>query len=152
MMNTGSFPSPSSRMLLAITLLMFLAISCAETDPAFSLNGTWYYTFNEDTQTGEIEAEPTYIARSVVLTFDDNGKKGEFYGQTVTNAIQGKYKLSESGSVTFSEIAGGQRGEPEWSAEFWLALESAISYTKTENRLEIRYNDGKNILIFQPEN
>lgn len=136
---------------IGFVLFSYVIIACTESDPSISLNGTWKYTFYEDTETGEILSEPTYIARSVVITFDDNGKKGEFYGQTVTNAIQGKYKIESTGSISFSEITGGQRGEPDWAENFWDALDSAKSFTKTSERLEITFNEGKNKLIFTPE-
>lgn len=143
-----SFKLPHLPVLVAVGLLAYLITSCTETDPSKSLNGTWIYAYHEDGETGVITSEPEYIARSVVITFDDNGKKGDFYGQTVTNAIQGKYKIDKVGSITFSEINGGLRGEPEWAAGFWDALESAKSYTKENERLEISYSEGTKKLIF----
>lgn len=138
--------------IIGLFLFSYILISCTEPDPAFSLTGTWTYAFDENTETGEIESEPTYIARPIVITFDDNGKKGEFYGQTVTNAIQGNYKIDAAGSISFTDITGGLRGEPDWGENFWEALNSAKSYTKKSERIEISYQEGQKKLIFVPEN
>ena len=142
---------PHFPMLVSISLLAYLIFSCTETDLARSLNGTWQYAFHENVANGEIAAEPDYIARSVVITFDDNGKKGDFHGQTVTNAIQGKYKIESDGTISFTEITGGQRGEPDWAAGFWDALNSARNYAMENERLEILYDNGNKKLIFVPE-
>lgn len=148
---TFNIPYAPAWALLGLLLFSFVIISCSEPDPAFSLNGTWYYAFHENTETGEIESEPEYVARSIIITFDDNGKKGDFYGQTVTNAIQGKYKLDTDGSISFEEITGGLRGEPDWGETFWGALNTAKSYSKETERIEISYDEGKKKLIFIPQ-
>lgn len=145
------FPYAPAWAIFGLLLFSYAIISCTEPDPAFSLNGTWQYTFHEDTETGEIASEPEYIARSIIITFDDNGKKGDFYGQTVTNAIQGSYKIDASGSISFTEITGGLRGEPDWGETFWDALNTAKSFTKDAERIEISYEEGKKKLIFTPD-
>ncbi|MEL6256802.1 MAG: META domain-containing protein [Bacteroidota bacterium] len=146
-----SYRLPHFPMLVSISLLAYLIFSCTESDLSRSLNGTWQYAFHENVENGEIVAEPDYIARPVVITFDDNGKKGDFYGQTVTNAIQGKYRLESERTISFTEIVGGQRGEPDWAADFWDALNSAENYNMENERLEILYDDGNKKLIFIPE-
>lgn len=146
-----SYRLPHFPVLAFVLCFSYLIFACEEGDPAFSLNGSWKFAFHEDLGSGEVSSEPEYIARPVLITFEDNGKKGEFYGQTVTNAIQGKYRIDSDGSISFTEITGGQRGEPDWSAGFWDALDNANSFTKENERLEISYEEGAKKLIFIPQ-
>ncbi|MEM6801185.1 MAG: META domain-containing protein [Bacteroidota bacterium] len=146
-----SYRLPHYPVLAFVLCCSYLVFACEEGDPAKSINGSWKYAFHEDVTSGEISSEPEYIARSVVITFEDNGKKGEFFGQTVTNAIQGEYRIKSDGSISFTEITGGQRGEPDWSAGFWAALDNSSSYSKENERLEITYEEGSKKLIFIPQ-
>ena len=75
-------------------------------------------------------SEPDHIARSIRLRCEDNGNKGSFEGQTVTNRIYGNYALTPGGSIAFQDVDGGLRGEPAWGEDFWETLDLVHSYTR----------------------
>lgn len=97
-----------------------------------------------------LEAPPS-LARPVWIEFDDRGARGRFQGETPTNFLSGLYRIWPSGAMEVREISGSLRGEPDWSASLWEALEAASSYRRSAVQLELYYRRDSLRMVFAAE-
>ncbi|MEM7371195.1 MAG: hypothetical protein AAF587_21445 [Bacteroidota bacterium] len=135
--------------LLFLGLLMLGNSACVPPDPFHTLTGTWHLIQYENGHTGEVQHEPDDLPRAVIVSFDDQGKRGSFTAETPTNQLRGTYQIENDGDMETTEVEGTLFGEPEWSEGLWEALQTAKRYRITGQMMEIYYEDGLQRMIFE---
>lgn len=128
--------------------LVFLG-SCSPPDSFHTLTGSWELWAFEEPLEGTLFTQPHHVARSVVLTCKDKGKKGKFTAQTVTNVVEGEYELLEDGGIIITKMDGTLFGEPAWGEDFTSAWQNAETYEIQPGQLMIYFNDGKMRMNFE---
>lgn len=111
-----------------------------------SMMGTWKLVAYKNLITGEIEHEPDTITRSIIIEFQDNGKRGTMKGSTVANTVSGEYELSENSKIKTLNFGGTKIGEPPWGNKFWKAIYELSSYDVKGESLLLYFSDNKELM------
>ena len=131
---------------LGFALCMLSMSSCAK--DATSLNGIWKLMSYEDFASGKIETEAADVKRSVVITFQDDGKDGTMKGHTVSNRVTGDYRIPEPGKLDVLSFGGTKVGERGLGKRFWKAISAASSFAFEGGDLVIYFNDDTEKMTF----
>ena len=137
------------RFYAVIFLPLILLASCSKPDSFHTLTGTWELWAFEVPGEGTLFTQPHHVARPIVITFKDRGKRGKFTAQTVTNVAEGDYELLEDGGMVVKSLDGTLFGEPQWGEDFRNAFLQAESYEVQPGQLYIYFNDGKTRMNFE---
>lgn len=139
-----------NRFLLSLLLIISVLLTrCAPPDPAHTLTGSWHLIAIQNLDLGESTLEPDHIARPIVIEFYDKGRKGDYFGETVTNEVWGEYRLSEGKVMEFLDIDGTWKGEPDWGKRFREALESVSEYHVSGSLMELSFDESRQKLVFE---
>ncbi len=113
------------------------------------MNGTWELEAYHDSATGTVERNSSKQYRTIELTFTDDGKKGSIQGHTLSNSVEGEYKLTGKNGIKVLQCGGTKTGEPnKWGYKFWDVIHQVNTYERTANRLIIYYNKSKGKMTF----
>ncbi len=133
-------------------ILVLLSLSCTPPQPFHTLSGQWHLYAYKSTPEANLSLQPDHLPQPVVADFDDRGRRGKFRIETATNAIWGKYRLDEYGSLSFIEIEGTLFGDNKWSQDVWPALQetSAYSFSDQRDTLKMAYGDQGSLFWVKP--
>ncbi len=134
----------------ALTIIFGMLAGCTPPDSFHTLSGSWRLWAFEEPAEGILEQEPPHIARSIVITCKDRGKKGKYTLITVTNVLEGNYLLLEDHGMEVERMDGTLFGEPAWGSRFTEAWRGAESYEVQPGQLAIYFNGGKSRMLFLP--
>lgn len=116
-----------------LSLAVFL--SCDDVDLFSSLSGSWWVSSYTYLDSEDIEFPPDYLPGKIEIYFEDNGKKGEFSGNTITNNFVGTYKLRGGKTIEVNSVRATLIGEPRWGQLFWERIKKVDSFDRSESRL-----------------
>lgn len=138
------------RFRFSVLMIPLVLAGCTAPDSFHTLTGTWRLWAFETPSEGVLEPEPDHVARSVVLSAKDRGKRGSYSVTTVTNLLEGTYRLGEEGSLEVESVDGTLFGEPAWGERFNAAWRDAIRYEIQPGQLLVYFGDGKSRMLFEP--
>lgn len=135
-----------------IVMLLVTMAACKKDNPATPANtidGTWKLTKYFDITNGTVQAEPSTISRSIIMTFSSNGNTVSVSGQTVMNTVYGAYELSDNNKMATVGFGGSKVAEPDWGFRFWDAMNATSSYKIEKGKLYIYFNADSHKMEFE---
>lgn len=130
-----------------IFLLCFFACNKEETP---SISGKWKLCFYKFVYSGTTGREPKDVARSVTVTFSDDGTNGTMNGETIENDFSAIYTL-ENGQIDVENLISSGTDEERWGQKFIEALVDAESYTLKRKKLCIYYSNGREYMVLKKQ-
>ena len=132
---------------LFLSAIMILAAFSCDDDEDENHNhliGTWKCIGFGSSETNELrEIEPENCDECYILTFKTDGT---FDGKIVMSVFSGKYEISESNKVTFSDIIStdiGEIGDAANYRDIYLNGTTYFKYNLIENQLKLYYSGSE---------
>ncbi|WP_160150033.1 META domain-containing protein [Parabacteroides sp. Marseille-P3160] len=139
-------------LLITLSFLSLFEIGGCDDSDKFSepeLLKTWKLVGFGTTENNEIQTvKPEDCEECYTLTFHEDGT---FSGQTSTNQVTGKYKISyQDKELKILNLGGTEINELYDGKLYVESLLKVESYSITERGLELYYNSKKQFLLFKP--
>ena len=133
-----------------IIFVFVLGISLLITNAQNSLTGTWRFMSYRNVLTDYFKVQPysSYRYGSIMLDFKDSLNSGTFSGHTISNTIEGEYRIIDNNTILFSNVTKGLFNETNEIMDIRTGLKGSTKFEVGENNLKIIYNNGHDEMSF----
>lgn len=134
---------------LVFLSLTFLGLGFINKQTTQTLHGRWRLICFSDLATNTEDckkaSDPT---NDISLTFEDNGKTGKLYGNTISNVVEGTYTLGYNNKINVVTFGGTKVKENGWGENFWTTIQEASSFKYSADTLVILYDHNTKAMKF----